>query len=294
MRVNRLKNFFRRYKANFIGREILEEVLQDAIDRLSDFTVTFDENRSQLREFEGDNMQLLEEHLFTAIQNLRAQKYEETIKEIRVTKKVRDQMKVAYQRINDYNFARGLFKKIKLDIDNYWLYRLRFLRVFESQIEKIALAIKEGKYIQAKVLTTYCLGEFDKLDQENTKHNIEIAALHEHVFRLKEICTKTLEWSTYCQEEQLSIDGRIENLLSFLIEKNSLKLVKRLLDDLEELSVPRINFLEIWNAKADRNLNLAELRQSIRNGGWEEGTNYLLLYDSNQIKRELNAIKEYE
>lgn len=288
MKINKLKNSFRKFKANYISQDHLEEVLENAIESLSSYTVEFDKNRTQLRKFEGDKVEQIQNLLFSAIRHLKAKEYEKVIKKISEGKKIREKMIIAIKTINLYNDAKKLKKEIVRMVDQRWLLNLPTIKIMDKQLEQVALSITKNKYTEANIMLQYVLGCSRDFDFESTNER-EVENINERIDSLKEICTDTSSWSLKCPKEQIAIEGKVELTFSYLLEKGYSNLVKKLLNDIEFVIEDRILFRELLTSSTN-DFNPKELNEAIKKKSWTGGSNYLLSYKMTLINRKLKEI----
>lgn len=277
VKVNRLRNLLRKWRSALITEEEVKIGFEEVLEKSVAFTKEFDVYRNELRVFNWDNLkayQKINTDAAKAIAQGTRNGYKQAILLINEGKKIRKSLLLVIEAVNELNKGKALLKSTEISINSRWLKKMPSIVLLYRYLQEAEDLMKQQNFMEAKVLVQSCIQDINwaKSSQGSGSN------LRDKLEDLINIFRSTQEWSSYCSEPQLVIQGKVEMLIIDLMENDQNKFAERLIEDFKYLSKDRIAFHNILLTFKDRlsNEQKSPLKNILQTNGWIGGSNLLL------------------
>lgn len=293
-RVNVMRDALRKRRVNLFKDEDVIRVFRRVEEKMTRYTDNFEIFRSKLRKYEGGRLYMYQEKVFKVNRAIEEGLFDDVIVLVSEGQQMRSEIDEGLDAIEAFDLASSLLKVLKLELNSKWLKQMPSILILEKALVEADELMKQGRYLQAKVLIKFC--SIEVKDIKKNLSDIELLKKEEVIQKIQElkmICQQTREFSKYLTEDILEIEGRIEVVLYSFLDEGQIYLVGKLVEDLDFVLKDRRSFrdrMHFYHA-ITREKRL-EIQQAIKASGWKGGVKEIFVEKFERFRKKLKETEE--
>ncbi len=278
MRLRRLKNIHRSYKANYCSQEVLEHEIQSAQYRLDQSVSSIQNQRVTLRNFKIAQLLIrCENALFASQRYVNQHEYEHAIRSIYECKKWLAKLFQGIDVIKRYEEARKVEKALREDTYSVQLTRLPAFKQFTTHLGAAREAIEQQLFKKAEVIVQHVssgIGQYREINSDTTTQS----SLMREFRVLQQLYQDSYAWQIHISEPEIKLDIKVEQSFEALLSKGYSQFCSEILQDLTLILEERGFFMKVLSSLKpnQKRKEKPAIQSALETGKWHEANLYLL------------------